>query len=664
MHPTRRGYRCGEVIERLVYGLEGKEPVIRRFAITGRAGSGFAGQVYQACLEGAGPGQVGGQEQAGLVAIKVLRPRHPWKEGLRDLLFWLSYQVPFAPRFSEAAVRSGLIWQELFRRAAQIKFHNGAAVARPLGYYWEEDMSSFAEVHEWVSGREMSYSADERLLDRLLGWAVPPADSEVSRKQKFMRALVDLCHEIGAPGLARQYEWYTFVSQANVLTRTAPASGGSEFVAVDCRPGLAVPFFLPLSPVHACIILRGLPRGVFAHYYEVDLAQLDAYLAAHPQEFGELAGLAERLKMDEQQYRAGLPDLWHKRARLVTDRAGRRALRDGLIAAWERAGLISTAQAGELRLCSRKFALFLLLANLPFAGRWLMPLLGDETYRRHLARFLFDPAYRRLAWGALKANDLLDWQDGGRLAPAHLAALAASIPRYLLEKLALSWQPSSCHRFATDQEYRREVFHALFVRPVRLCFDRAYREKWLAEIIARQQCRGLVDQEQAARLQLQAKEDRMAGYLRDLGVTAGLEGLAKAVYIILVTYGISSGNLWPLIIALLGPISPSGVARVLYILAQLVRDLPDIVKYKDTRLLASRLLGLLVAPWRFVGNLFAPLEMFAYYSQASLLLGEYYASRIVAKVPVFGGKGKLMEYWVFALIYNLPLSMRRIILNG
>ena len=100
------------------------------------------------------------------------------------------------------------------------------------------------------------------------------------------------------------------------------------------------------------------------------------------------------------------------------------------------------------------------------------------------------------------------------------------------------------------------------------------------------------------------------------------------------------------------------MVRATYVLAQLAFDAPHIARHRDRRLLLSRVLGLIAAPWRVLGNLFAPLEMFAYYNDMSLLLGDYHISRLAAKVPVFGGRGKLLEYGVFNAIYNVPLSVR------
>jgi len=47
----------------------------------------------------------------------------------------------------------------------------------------------------------------------------------------------------------------------------------------------------------------------------------------------------------------------------------------------------------------------------------------------------------------------------------------------------------------------------------------------------------------------------------------------------------------------------------------------------------------------------------------SLVLGDYLVSKMVEAIPVFGGRGKLLEYWMFHLTYNLPLAVKRAILR-
>jgi hypothetical protein len=660
IRPRKRAYYFGECVEVEVRGLDGGKLGNERFAIQTSPGSGFAGQVYRAIPEkeiifGASEAN----EEKHRVALKVLRPKSRWKETFRDILFKLSYQTSFAPRLREDALRSGLIWQELLRTAAGIEFGTDSVVTKPFGYYWDEEVSSFVEIHEWVNGRGPRYEADDQIITRRMGKTKEPPNSEVARKRKFMGDVVKLCHEIGAIGLALQYEWYTLVSQANILTRNEQQDGRSEFVVVDCRPGLAVPFFLPLSPVHAKIILNGIKRGVFAHFDEVDFSKLDTYLATHVNEFKHVDGLIQQLKEDDERYRLGLPNLWHVRTRFLRDKNLRQKVQEESIRDWQRLGKVSDEEAEKLRRGSRRYAPYLILDNLPLVGQPLLRLLGNEGYREHIGRILRNPVYLKEVIEVQKAGDILEWNDGQRITTERAVALANSTPRYLLEKSTLGWQPKSVHRLATDAQACRKFVDNLVINPFRLCINRKYREGWLLDIIDQQAEKGVVAVEQLKMLREQVGEARMQGFMRDLGIAAGLETASKILYVALAAYALSAKDFLPLAVAVLGPISPSGIARAAYVLAQLTLNLPHIVKNKDGKLLLTRALGTISAPWRIVGNVFAPLEMFAYYNDMSLLLCDYYVSKMVNAIPVFGGEGKLLEHWAFQIAYNLPISARR-----
>jgi hypothetical protein len=659
--PKRNGYFVGEIVEAKIHTLDGNILGTERFSIEASPGSGFAGQVYRAIPERGiiyTPSQENKEKEQ--VAIKVLRPQSKWKEAFRDLLFKLSYQTTFAPRLREEALRSTLIWQELFRVATTIELGTNSAVVKPYGYYWDPEVESFAGVHEWANSRGSRYEVDDKIVLRLLGKTNDHPDSEMRRKRIFMNDLVRVCQEIGAVGLARQYEWYTFVSQANVLTRNEKTNGLSEFVAVDCQPGLAVPFFLPLSPVHARIIFDGLKRGVFAHFDEVDFTKLDSYLAMHTESFRPVDGLIQRLKEDDERYRNGLPNLWNVRTRILSDRALRGKVKEATIRDWRKLNKVSEKEEQRLREGSGRFLQYLVLDNLPVIGQPLMRLLGNERYRQHLSNALRSSDYLSEVIEAGKAHDLLEW-EGRRVTTERAIDLASSTTKYVFDKLLLSWQPNGIHRLATDPEARRELARKLLIQPVRLIIDRKFREEWFRNIVNYQLERGIVKPEQAEELVKQVGEKRMQGFIRDLGFSVGTEAAAKTLYLILAAYGLSTKDFLPLGIAALSPISPSGILREAYVLPQFVSEIPRIIKNKDIKLFISRGLGSVLAPWRVFGNLFAPLEMYTYYNNMSLLLGDYYVSKMVDAVPVFGGEGKLLEYWAFNLTYNLPLSIRRAI---
>lgn len=645
-----------------VSGLTGERVGLESFVIQGYAGSGFAGQVYRASPVSGEPRSMGEIGATQTVAIKILKPKNRWKRIFRDLLYYCSYQTSYTPRLREPAVRSGLIWQELLRVAAEIEFGLASAVARPLGYYWDFEQGSYVEVHEWVEGKPVCYEADDEIfLGRNRGVDIPP-QTEMARKKRFMQAMVKLCNQIGAVGLARQYEWYTLVSQANVLSRAKPDDGGPEFTGIDFRPGLAVPFFLPLSPVHLRMAFHGIRRGIFVHFDEVEFGRLESFVAEHGKAHPSLPVLYRQLKQDDQRYRSALPNLWHAGFRRISNPEIRGAVASGLIEDWCRLDKITSDIALRLQRNSLGFLLFYLLGLLPLAGSFFQRILGSTQYRRHLKNLILDRVYFGEVFAAKKSYDLLAWFDDARISEQHLEKLARSNILYCFDKVMFSWFPVRLHRLASDgQAFRRYLFD-LIVHPIRLLVKDDYRKAWLTQIIRWQHEKGILTASQMNELLEQVTEARMQAFIRDLGFTIGLEIFSKLVYAVLAAYGFSSGNFVPFAIAVLGPVPPSGIVRTGYVFFLLVWEMPGMIRQRGNKLFLTRALGLLIAPWRVLGNFFAPFEMFVYYHDLSLLLADYYVSRMVGAIPVLGGRGQLLEYWAFQLVFNVPLSLRKQVL--
>lgn len=649
---TRRHYVSGETICAELKDLDGQAKGLFCFAIERYVGSGFAGQVYQAR-----PQSLEWDESHPWVALKVLRPRPRWKELFRDTLFRLSFQSPFAPRIREPALRAGLIWQALLRLAANTTLNQADLIPQPLGYYWDADLLSFVEVQEWVEGRVVRYQFDEDLLLRWLGWPRACPSNEMQRKKAVMAQLVDLCHRLGAIGLARQYEWYTLVSQANVLVRRNRADEKqSEFIAVDWRPGLAVPFFLPLSPVHARLIWDGLWQGQWVHFDEVALDRLETYGQTQNEVMAPLQPLIARLKADEVQYRAGLLSLWPTRPRSATNYP---LVQAATLDEWQKRDLISPAQAVVWQKRRGCFWFYFWLEFVPVVGQLLVRWLGNEQVRTHWRQFLTQPDYRQKVYRVYRARALLRWVDDGRVPLAHAAALRQSLPRYWLEALSLGWWPRGAHRLVVDAAARRQWLITHLIMPARYIFWSKHRIAWLIALIQHESEQGLFPPEKTSRLLEQMAAPRMAEFSRDLVLTVALEFWAKLFYALLAVYGATEANWLPFVLALLGPISPSGVVRVAYLLGQVGYDLPHIIGQRDGRLLLARLSGLCVAPWRVLGNFCVPLEIAIYYPEMALCLSSYLVTQLAKPIPVLGGRGSLLEYSLFMWVSNLPVALQR-----
>ncbi|MFZ0547756.1 MAG: hypothetical protein WAM60_20075, partial [Candidatus Promineifilaceae bacterium] len=535
--PPRRLYYAGEKITAVVNSLDGRSPQETCFTIAHSPGSGFAGQVYCAQPEGG----------TDLVAIKVLRPASIWKERFRDALFRLSFQAAFAPRLTEEAVRAGLIWQTLLRIGAGIEWGTPTAVVQPLGYYWDEELRSFAEIHQWIDGRSSRYSADEQLVGRLFDHAATMPNGEMSRQRHFMSRMTRLCYQMGAVGLARQYEWYTFVSQANVLHCQTLEPGQSEFVAVDFRPGLAVPFFLPLSPHHLHIIIQGLRRGILRHFDEVDMARLDRYTADHAGQFEPVQTLIEQLQEDEARYRDGLPDLWQHPTHLRE-----RRVKTAVIATWHQSGLIADDQLPQLTERTTLFYLYFLLDHMPVLGHFLLRLWGNHRYRQHWQRMIRERDYRKEVTAVIRDRDLVEWLQTGRVTTAVIPKLARSMPRYWRDKLILSWLPAPIQRLLTSRAALLEWLYSRLLFPLRLLFQPEQRQKWLHHIISVQVKNGVVSRSDETRFREQIYEPLMHGYLRDLGLTAGLDIFSKTLSLLLAYYGVVQGNFLPFLVVSFG----------------------------------------------------------------------------------------------------------------
>ncbi len=475
-------------------------------------------------------------------------------------------------------------------------------------------------------------------------------------KRSFMGDLTRLCRRIGATGLSRQYEWYTFVSQANVLLRNRP-DGEAVFCAVDCRPGLAVPFFLPISPVHARIIWEGLHRNVLVHYDESDLTRLEVLLTNQiVQKSPEVLTWFQQLSQDVCQTQQGLPALW---SRHVKEKKDAVLIRKAACSDWHRLGLISSERAVYLQNHPFWFIVFVILTAIPWLGPFLMCIAGNDAYRRHLAS-LFHWKYLVTALNVQRAGDLLAWVDQGDISLVHGKHLDGNLLNYLVEKITLGWLPGPLHRLGSDPAAWCSMFEKAVLHPLKLISRREYRFIWLSGCLQQQFERGVISGAERQELIQQLGENNLERFVRDAAFTAGLELFSKVFYLFLAWFGLATGNFLPLGLAALGPVPPSGLLRLGYLIGLTLFELPEILVARNQRLLAARLSGIAIAPWRWVGNLMAPIEAFIQYPLLAVVLGEYFVSELVKNVPVFGGRGSLLEYTLFRLIFRTPIWIHRV----
>jgi hypothetical protein len=369
--------------------------------------------------------------------------------------------------------------------------------------------------------------------------------------------------------------------------------------------------------------------------------------------------LIQKLRQVEAAQRYARPDLWQSRLGFFRSRERRHTAALALVDDWVRLAQVDPQNGLRMKTSRARFWLAYWCGWLPWLGGMLRAAFFHHGYRSHLMALVTRPAYLKLALLAARSRDLAEWSAQGRVSRGRLARLERSTRLYCLDRLSLGWLPARLQRILSDRAEFQKLLSALVVHPLRLLLRPDYRFAWLRGILEMQQEQGLISASQQIELEKQLGEPHLASFSRDLGITVGLEVFSKTIYGLLAAYGLSSGDFLPLALAVLGPVPPSGVIRAGYVAVQLAWELPGIWRDRDRQLLVSRLLGLAVAPWRWVGNLFAPLEMFSSYPDLSLLMAEHFVVRMVRVVPVLGGPGLLLEYWAFQAVYNLPLSLRR-----
>ena len=678
-----------EILDYEVRGVWPSRPGRVKLSVERHVGGGYAGQVYKVrVLEIDAPeGPIEGLERGGVYALKVLVPVSGFGRFIRNFLYGLGFQAPFAPQVNPDAARAGALWQKFIRRAARERLGSDRAVVDVLATLVDPVLGSCGELSEWVEGRLWRYEVDDDLFARL-DWKPGRPDEglgspEYRAKRTFMKDLVDMMRDLGAEELARQYEWWTMKSQPNALKRLE-TDGDPErgLVAVDFRAGMALLPVLPQCPADFKLIARGLRRGSLVQFDRGDVRKLEEYVAARPAEFGDMAGALEELKRADQSYRDSLPDITHHHIRLVTKPRLWTAIHAGWVRSWEIRNMADAAAAAPLRRNRLAAFLFVLLGLLPlltpvlfllrFPGRsvglwllWLLPLLGPfarklwgrRDLRRHYAALFTKAGYLGRAFRGHVAEALIGWFRSGRVSDRRALAVAEKPGLYVLNR-PLAFLPPGVHRFLTDKAYFKERLHIMFVRPVELYFKPAVRVKWLRDMIEEGRKNGMLSDADAARILAQVDEPYIQKYLKSLAVHLATLFISETVFLtVAAVYVLSHPEFgWAeataraaLIVGAFNllPVSPGSLVRGFYVLGLCIHE----KNIKDYRL------ALPVSFFKIIGYLAFPLQMAYRFPELARFMAGHWATEAVHIVPVFGERGAWLEHAVFDAFYNYPLSL-------
>ncbi len=684
-----RRHEPGETLEYDVRGVWPARPGRIKLAVERHVGGGYAGQVYKVrIVEVEAPeGPIDGLEPGRVCALKVLVPVSSFGRAVRNALFGLAFQAPFAPQANPDAARAGALWQKFLRRGAGERLGSERAVVDVLATLVDPVLGSCGEVSEWVEGRLWRYEIDDGLFARLRWKPGRPAEGlgspEYRSKRTFMKDLVGLMHDMGAPELARQYEWWTMKSQPNALKRLeADADPEGGLVAVDFRAGMALLPFLPQCPADFKLIVKGIGRGSLVQFDRGDLRKLEEYAASRPAAFGDMAGALEELKKADQAYRDSLPDIAHHHVRLFT----RPRLWTAIHRAWARGWEIrrmaderTSALLGRNRVAA---LLFLLLGLLPvltpvlflvrFPGRsaglwllWLAPLLGPfirklwgrADVRRHAAAVLTKAGYLRRAFRGHVAEALVGWHRSGRVSETRALAIAERPWLYVAHR-PLAFLPPGFHRFLTDKAAFKERLTLMFVKPVQLYFKPAVREKWLKDMVEEGRKNRMLSDADAAKILAQVDEPYIQKYLKSLAVHMATLFVSETVFLtIAAVYVLGHPEFgWAeataraaLIVAAFNllPVSPGSLIRGFYVLGVCLKER----NFKDYKL------ALPVGFFKIIGYLAFPLQMAYRFPELARFMAAHWATEGVHVVPIFGERGAWLEHAVFDACYNYPLSL-------
>ncbi|MGB3863369.1 MAG: hypothetical protein WA915_14910 [Candidatus Aminicenantaceae bacterium] len=629
-------------------------------------GGGYAGQVYRVKvldtessergIEGIQPGET--------YAMKILIPLSGFARMFRNMIYALAFQGPFSLQVNPSAARAGAIWQKFLRRGTKIRFGSERAVVDIHATFIDSALGSCGELSEWIDGRMWRFEVDDD-LDARFHWKVgDPEDNigspEYRAKKTFMARFVELMHEMGAAELARQYEWATCKSQPNALKRLeSDASPYEGHVAVDFRAGLALLPFLPMCPADFKLILKGIARGSWVQFDRGNLAKLESFVNRNPETFEDMGEALEELKENERDYRDSLPDITHHHFRLLFSPKLWSSILKGSITSWRVRNHIDDEHFNRL-IKTRLLALvFYLLGFIPFLGKFIRKIWGDEEYRKHYGRLFSSFSYFLRVGRARIAETLIRWHRAGRVDDKRAQQLSRSPIRFYAH-LPLSILPAKVHRFFSDRRFFLQSLDNIFARPLRLYFRAEVREKWLRDTVAQGKETGMLTEEEAAHITSQLKEPFIQKYLKSLAVHVCTAPVTQIVSVLVaIIYVRMHPELsWQeamvhagLILGLFQviPISPGSLARGFYVTFLVLRER----NFKDYNI------AFLLSFFKYIGYLAFPIQMAYRYPDLARFMAGHWATSAVHIVPVFGERGALLEHAVFDLFYNYPLTIQR-----
>ncbi len=661
--PSR--YDPGDILNVEITGVCPAATARATFELERFVGGGFAGQVYRANLLDLDPaeGSIPGLTAGNVYALKIIVPSSRFARLFRNAVYWLAYQGPFSAQVNAAAARTGVLWQKLIRRGAKVRFGDERRVADTYATFFDQVLGSYGEVNEWVEGRTWKFEIDDEVFSRRRQSAEDAIHSrEYLAKKQFMAELVRLFHDMGAPELARQYEWWTAKSQPNVLKRMDADDGPADgLTALDFRAGLALLPFLPMSPADFGLILKGMRRGDLVQFDRGNLDKLERFCAEHADAFRDLQPALDELNRADPQYRASLPDVTHHGLRLVFDKRLRRKVKEGLVEGWRVRRLVDDRHAEKLARSFLRFWLFYVLGCIPVLGKTLRRLWCNASFGRHFRAFFTSYGYMKRTWRARLAEHLIEWYRSGRMGAAEIDYFLLHPSMFWLEYIipGLLPLPAKWHRFLTDWKFAWDCIENAFRFAVRFYRDADFRVEWLTAEVENGTAEGMLTSEEKQRILSRVPDPFIQKYLKCVAVHICTLPATQIVAVVIAVYAVVAfAESWPeawgwalgvLAFFQLTPVSPGSLIRGTYVVYLMIKE----------RNWHNYWIAVFVSYWHYVGYLGFPLQMVKEFPALSRFMAGRWATKTARFVPVFGERGALLEHWVFDIFFNVPLSIKR-----
>ena len=661
-HPPSR-YDPGETLDRDITGVFPATPGRASFEIERFVGGGFAGQVYRvrlADLELAGE-PIPGLEPGGMYALKILVPPSRFSLLFRNAVYRLAYQAPFSAQVNRSAARTGVLWQKLFRRGAALRVGAENAVADTYATFFDHGLGSFGEVNEWIDGRVWRFEIDEHIFQRRRPTDAPKGSHEYLAKRRFMREIVQLCHAMGAPEFARQYEWWTCKSQPNALKRFDAGPGPADgLTAIDFRAGLALLSFLPMSPADFALIVKGLVRGRFVQFDRGDLDTLDAFCEEHAHRFEDLRPVVEELRTCDGQYRASVPDLTYRGPLPLLSSRTRRPIKDAYVRSWVARGYADEEHGARLGRSCVSFFLFFVLGAVPLLGSLLRRWWARADFARHRRSQLTSLSYLRRSLRARQARILRAWHRAGKVGEGGIGFFLRHPLLFVGVQVfpGLLPLPATWHRFLTDPAFAWTTVRDTVLYPIRFYRDADFRVAWLTNEIEEGAREGMLTAEERDHILERVPDPYIQKYLKCVAVHVCTLPITQVISVVVAFYFLLQGETWTESVGKAGaalavfqvlPISPGSFVRGTYVVYLMIKE----------RNIRNYWLAVLVSYWHYVGYLGFPLQMVTEFPALSRFMAGRWATKMVHIIPVFGERGGLVEHWVFDLFFNVPLSLKR-----